>query len=61
MTDPLTRLRRHYPGAETFTFGDGPALSARQRTDFTALNRVFPGCFGVAWRRRRNVAHPQGL
>ena len=29
MADPLTRLLHRHPGAETFTFGDGPALSAR--------------------------------
>ncbi|WP_394155196.1 ASCH domain-containing protein [Loktanella salsilacus] len=34
MTDPaaLTALRRRYPGAETFTFGDGPDLCARLLT-----------------------------
>ena len=34
MTDPaaLTALRNRYPGAETFTFGDGPDLCARLLT-----------------------------
>ena len=64
ITDPLTRLLHRHPGAETFTFGDGPALSARllalviagKKTASTGALREFDGGAAMPRVGRRDVA-----